>query len=209
MITPLDIQNKVFRKEFRGYNCQEVDEFLNLVIDGYETLYREQIESRDKISTMQEVVSNYKALEDTLKNTLVVAQSTGDSVRASARAAAEGIVSEARQSASKLINDGHDEVKKISYKYDEIKRSIDVYRARMSALINSQLDLLGDISAADKTLADIVGVKEVLAEIENRSRELAQAQNDEQSDNQEVEVIDSPTEESPDLSEQETVEETV
>ncbi|OQB14003.1 MAG: Septum site-determining protein DivIVA [Firmicutes bacterium ADurb.Bin193] len=169
MITPLDIQNKVFKKEFRGYSPTEVDEFLNLVIDSYEKLYREGIEARDKISSMQETLDHYKALEDTLKNTLVVAQSTGEKVQASAREMAELIISEAQLTAKKIINDGHEEVKKISYKYDEIKRSIDVYRARMTALLNSQLDLLSNISTSEKTLAELVGVKEALEEIEKQA----------------------------------------
>lgn len=169
MITPLDIQNKVFKKEFRGYSSTEVDEFLNQIIDGYEKLYREGIEARDKISSMQETLNHYKALEETLKNTLVVAQSTGEKVQAAARDKAEVIISEAQMTSKKIVNDGHEEVKKISYKYDEIKRSIDVYRARMTALLNSQLDLLGNVASSDKTLVELVGVKEALEELENQS----------------------------------------
>ncbi len=166
MITPLDIQNKVFKKDFRGYNAGEVDEFLNLIIDGYEKLYRENIESRDKISSLKEALDRYKTLEETLKNTLVVAQSTGEKVQTTAREKAELIIAEAQDSARRLIGDAHDEVKKISFKYDEIKRSIDVYRARMTALLQSQLDLLENVSASDKTLVELIGVKEALEELE-------------------------------------------
>ncbi len=174
MITPLDIQNKTFKKDFRGYSANEVDEFLNLIIDGYEKLYRENIEYRDRISSLQDTLNHYKALEETLKNTLVVAQSTGEKVQAAAREKAELIISEAQAASKSLINDAHDEVKKISYKYDEIKRSIDVYRARMTALLKSQLDLLENVSASDKTLVELIGVKEALEELENQANEISE-----------------------------------
>ena len=54
MLTPLDIQNKEFGREFRGYSMQEVDEFLNLVIDGYERLYKENMEAKDSITKLQD-----------------------------------------------------------------------------------------------------------------------------------------------------------
>ena len=49
MITPLDIQNKEFKKSFRGYKESEVDQFLDEIIEDYEKLYKENIELKDKI----------------------------------------------------------------------------------------------------------------------------------------------------------------
>ncbi|NLB82515.1 MAG: DivIVA domain-containing protein [Clostridiaceae bacterium] len=164
MITPLDIQNKILKKEFRGYSITEVDEFLNTIIESYEQLYRQNIESRDKIISMQDTINHYKALEDTLKSTLVTAQQTGDSIQHVAKEKAKAITDEAYTTAKQLVSDAHNEVKTISQKYDEIKRSIDVYRARMTALINSQLDLLSS-AASDKTLTELVGVNEALQEL--------------------------------------------
>ena len=169
MITPLDIQNKVFKQEFRGYSKSEIDEFLNLIIESYEKLYRESIESRDKIPAMQNVIDNYKALETTLKDTLVVAQSTGEQVQSQAKEKAAVIIGEAEMTAKKIINDAHEEVRKISFKYDELKRSIDVYRARMTALLNSQLDLLDNVAASEQTLVELLGVNEALEELEKQN----------------------------------------
>lgn len=166
MITPLDIQNKSFKKELRGYSKIEVDEFLNLIINSYEKLYRESIEFRDEISIMQRTIDNYKALENTLKDTLIVAQKTGEQVKIQASEKAEVILNEAQVTAKKMINDAHEEVKKISFRYDELKRSVDVYQARMASLLNSQLDLLSNVSTNEKTLVELLGVNEALEEIE-------------------------------------------
>jgi cell division initiation protein len=165
MITPLDIQNKTFKTEFKGYCKSEVDEFLNLIIQSYEKIYRESIEFREQISFLERTVENYKALENTLKDTLVVAQQTSEHVKIQANEEARVIINEAKMTAKKLVNDAHEEVKKISFKYEELKRSIGVYQARMISLLNSQLDLLNNTATSEKTLVELLGVNEALEEL--------------------------------------------
>ncbi|MCK9478173.1 MAG: DivIVA domain-containing protein [Firmicutes bacterium] len=182
MITPLDIQNKVFNKDFRGYSVAEVDEFLNTIIESYEQLYRQNIENRDKITSMNDTINHYKALEETLKSTLVVAQQTGENIQKVAEEKAKSIVDEAYASSKKIISDAHDEVKSISNKYDEIKRNVDLYRMRMTGLINSLLDLLNS-AASDKTLTEIVGVNEALQQLEESAGMSENADGAEQEEN--------------------------
>ena len=50
MITPMDIENKEFKKTFRGYNEEEVDEFLDAVKEDYENLYRENLDLKEKLT---------------------------------------------------------------------------------------------------------------------------------------------------------------
>ena len=64
MITPMDIENKEFKKGFRGYNEEEVDEFLDIVKEDFENLYRENLDLKEKLKLYQEQVSRYKSIED-------------------------------------------------------------------------------------------------------------------------------------------------
>ena len=114
MITPLDIQNKEFKKSFRGYSSKEVDIFLDNINNNYESQYRENIELKDKISMLTDQIRQYNNLEETLKSTLVLAQSTADDVTASARKKAELLIEEAELRAQKLIRDAMEEVKNIN-----------------------------------------------------------------------------------------------
>ena len=41
MLTPVDIHNKEFSRSFRGYNQDEIDDFLDEIVNDYEKLYRE------------------------------------------------------------------------------------------------------------------------------------------------------------------------
>ncbi len=78
MITPIEIQNKEFRRTFRGYNEEEVDEFLKIITDDFQSLYRENMDLQEKVKLYQEQVSRYKSIEDTLNATLITAQSAAE-----------------------------------------------------------------------------------------------------------------------------------
>ena len=172
MLTPLDIQNKEFKRTFSGYSMQEVDEFLNLVIDGYEKLYKENMDCKDRITKLEESVNQYKNIESTLQSTLVVAQSTSEQVVKNAEEKAANIIADANNKAKGIVADSFEEVKKLEYRYEEIKRGIDVYTAKMTALLESQLGLLKQAATSDKTLAEIRGMKEALAEVEAVEEEI-------------------------------------
>ena len=172
MLTPLDIQNKEFKRVFSGYSMQEVDEFLNLVIDGYEKLYKENMDCKDRITKLEESVNQYKNIENTLQSTLVVAQSTSEQVMKNAEEKAANIVADANNKAKEIVANSFEEVKKLEYRYEELKRGIDVYTAKMTALLESQLGLLKQAATSDTTLAEIRGMKEALAEVEAVEEEI-------------------------------------
>ena len=101
MITPLDIQNKEFKKSIRGYNETEVDEFLDEILKDFEKIYKENMELKDKILLLNEQLEKYNSLERTLKETLIVAQSTADEVIGAAKKKANSIIESANIEAKK------------------------------------------------------------------------------------------------------------
>ena len=82
MITPLDIENKKFSKQMmNGYNVEDVDDFLDELVVDYEKNYKELAEANDKIEKLTKDLEQYKNLEKTLQNTLVMAQTTAEEVK--------------------------------------------------------------------------------------------------------------------------------
>ncbi|HOB21135.1 MAG TPA: DivIVA domain-containing protein, partial [Candidatus Atribacteria bacterium] len=57
-LTPMDIHNKEFSKAFRGYNEDEVDQFLDEIVEEFERLYKENIELKDRISALNDQISS-------------------------------------------------------------------------------------------------------------------------------------------------------
>lgn len=139
MITPLDIQSKEFKKALGGYNSREVDAYLDAINDDYEKLYRENIELKDKIGMLTDQIRQYNNLEETLKSTLVIAQSTADEVTSAARKKAELIIEDAEIQSKNRINAARDEVKNIMKEYDHLKKEIFIFKNRYETFIKAQL----------------------------------------------------------------------
>ena len=139
MITPLDIQNKEFKRSFRGYSPKEVDIFLDNINNDYEKLYRENIELKDKISMLTDQIRQYNNLEETLKSTLVLAQSTADDVTGSARKKAELVIEEAELHAQGLIRNAMEEVKDINMEYDSLHREMFLFKTKYKSFMQAQL----------------------------------------------------------------------
>ena len=143
-LTVLDIANKEFKTSLRGYNQDEVDEFLDEVMRDYEALMRENDELRQNTSGMGEKLEQYRTLEHTLQNTLVVAQSTAEEVKAAARKEADLIIREAEGKAEEMVNRAQARVREVMQEYERLQRETEQFRARVRSLLESQIALFLD-----------------------------------------------------------------
>lgn len=144
MLTPLDIQNKEFGKTFRGYKESEVDGFLDEIIMDYEKVYKENLELKDKLVLLTERLKQYDDLEETLKETLVVAQNTADEVTSAARQKSKLIIREAEEEARNITNEAYEEVRDIEEQYEVLKKEIFIFKTRFKSFMESQLIALDD-----------------------------------------------------------------
>lgn len=142
MLTPLDIHNKEFKKGFRGYNEEDVDQFLDKVIKDYEKLYRENIELKETLERLSGKLEHYQNLETTLNNTLVVAQETAEDVKLNAKKEAELIIKEAEVAGSRIVEEARNKARKLTTEFDDLQRQTQIYRSRMRTLLQAQLDML-------------------------------------------------------------------
>ena len=95
-ITPVDIQHESFKKALQGYDRADVDQFLDEVIETLEDDAQQRAALEAEISDLKERMSHFKAMEESLQNTLVLAQRTADEVKASAHKEADLIREQAR-----------------------------------------------------------------------------------------------------------------
>ena len=102
-ITPLDIQQMVFKAGFRGYDKEEVNRFLEQVAQTVELLNRDNAVQREKISMLEQQLAELKRTEATLSSTLLSAQSLAEDVKRNAQREADLLIKEAELKASELI----------------------------------------------------------------------------------------------------------
>ena len=151
MITPLDIENKRFAKQMmNGYSVEEVDDFLDELTVDYSKNYKELTELRNKVEELNNSLVQYKAIESTLQNTLVMAQTTAEEVKNVAKQKADQIVEEAKASAQKQVDDLNNEIVLKQKEVADIKKQFDIYKAKMESLLISQLELLKEVNKNDE-----------------------------------------------------------
>ncbi len=153
MLTPIDIHNKEFKRSFRGYNEDEIDDFLDQVVNDYETLYRENRQLKDRLALSEKELEQYHQLEKNLQDTLVVAQRTAEQVtsaanqeseqiKSNAEFAAENIVNKAQIDAKKSVEDAMHRVQEIAGEYERLVKDKRKFIIKIRSLLEGELALL-------------------------------------------------------------------
>lgn len=150
MITPLDIENKRFAKQMmNGYSVEEVDDFLDELTVDYSKNYKEVNELKAKVEELNNSLVQYKTIESTLQNTLLMAQTTAEEVKNVAKQKADQIIDEAKGNAQKRVDELNNEIILKQKELDDVKKQFDIYKAKMESLLISQLELLKDVNKED------------------------------------------------------------
>lgn len=141
-LTPLDIHNKEFTKSFRGYDEDEVNKFLDQVMKDYEAVIREKKEYQDQLAQLNERLSHFTNIEETLNKSILVAQETAEEVKGNAMKEAKLIVKEAEKNADRIINEALTKARTIAIEVEELKKQAKVFRTRLKMLVEAQLDMI-------------------------------------------------------------------
>lgn len=146
MLTPLDLENKKFAKQLvNGYNVEEVDEFLDEVTLEYSRIYKENAELKANAEELNCNVGKYKDIEGTLQSTLVMAQKTADEIQKLAKEQAEQIIKDAQYNAKVSVEELNTQIMLKQKEFEELKKQLNVYKAKIESTLISQLELLKDI----------------------------------------------------------------
>lgn len=150
MLTPIDIDNKQFSRQLKGYNVDEVDDFLDEISADYERAMLMNKNLEDKISELENILQEYKNAEGSLQDTLLIAKQTADNIRQSAEAEANKVLDEAEKVyRDKTGNiDGIIEGKK--QELNNIQESINVFKRKSEALLVAQLEILKTFEDEEK-----------------------------------------------------------
>ena len=145
MIMPIDIQNKEFARKLKGYDCDEVDDFLDEVIVGYQTLLKENQSLKNKIGVLTKTVENYKSLESSLTKSVDMAKQTANDIKTGAKSEAQMIINNAKLDASRLAKQIDDEHIRRHNDMLKIKSETEMYKARVKSMCESLIKVLDDI----------------------------------------------------------------
>ena len=128
-LTPLDLQNHRFQNRFRGYDPAEVDGFVRMVAEDYESLVRENEALRETASGLEARVAELTGQEGRLRETLVTVQTLTEDLKRTA-------IREAEVCAEKILDAAHRRAAKLE---DQV-RELRLVRGRVAAAVRSALE---------------------------------------------------------------------
>ncbi|HTV92839.1 MAG TPA: DivIVA domain-containing protein [Verrucomicrobiae bacterium] len=141
-ITPVDIQHKTFKKALQGYDRAEVDQFLDELIETLEDDAQHRAALEAEIADLKERISHFKAMEESLHNTLVLAQRTADEVKASAHKEADLIREQARLASEREIASYNDAIGDVRREHQRAIEASEKAKSELRNLLTTHLSLL-------------------------------------------------------------------
>lgn len=187
-ITPLEIRQKVFEKNFRGYDKDEVTAFLTSLSVEWEKLQDQTKELKYKLEAAEKEVQKLREVENSLFKTLKTAEDTGanmiehatktaelhmketemkaDALMSEAKSRAKNIIEDAENRASEIVEDMEDEIRQLEQVFKSLSANKNSMMAELKMLTS---DILEKIKRHEEFPADI---KPILKEAKKFSREV-------------------------------------
>ncbi len=147
------IKNKTFEKNFRGYDKDEVDQFLDQLSTAYDQLLRENAYLRERAEKSEKESQQLKEVEASLYRTLKTAEDTGASIIEEANEAAEEILKDANENSDKLINESKELARQIineaeitaKNSFNSLKKNAISFIQGYQNVIQKRLEILGGL----------------------------------------------------------------
>ncbi|MFC3927862.1 DivIVA domain-containing protein [Streptococcus caprae] len=152
-LTALEIKDKTFNKKFRGYDVEEVNEFIDIVVNDYENLVRLNKQQDSRIKDLEDRLAYYDNMKESLTQSVILAQETAEKVKNSAQDESTNIVNkanydanhlieEAKAKANQILRDATDNAKQVAVETEDLKRQSRLFHQRLVAVMESQSKLV-------------------------------------------------------------------
>ncbi|KQC13593.1 MAG: hypothetical protein APR63_08215 [Desulfuromonas sp. SDB] len=155
-ITPLEIRKMEFRKKFRGYDPEEVINYLETIADNYGELIRENMALKEQLRELEKVIEDYRNLEATLQKTMTSAQKSVEQVKKNSEQEAELIIQNAQLQAENIISNARNSVVEITNEISALNTHKATLKAQLMGFLEAQLKSLenGDMNVKKVDIED-------------------------------------------------------
>ena len=134
-----------FNYEENGYNKKEVNQFVGEVIRETEAIITRVKKRNKEIEDLKKELEKYKAMEESLKNSLLKAEETSDNIKKMARDEREIIINDAKSNASRIVNEALIRAEKIENNTDMLERNMRIFKRKLKSIVEQQLAVVEEI----------------------------------------------------------------
>ena len=141
-ITPMDIEQQEFSRSFRGYNEEEVDDFLDKIVKDYEELINENVRLNEEIERMQEKLKEFSEIEETLRSALLNAQKSAEEMKGRVESEAKIIIEKAEMEAKTLKQQVFQREDLVKNEIDNLRRYKFIFKEKFKSMLNLYLKMV-------------------------------------------------------------------
>lgn len=140
--TPSEIKNKSFTRIKNGFEPTEVEQYLEQLSTEIERLKEDKKQLEKVLEERDAHIQSFKDVEKSVGEAIVSAQRAADETKAAAQKEHDAIIQKAHAEANRIVNDGIEKARRLSFQTEDMKRQSKIFRSRFRMLVEAQLDLL-------------------------------------------------------------------
>ena len=159
-IRPIDVRRKEFKSGFRGYDANQVDDFLDEVAHEFERTYAESRRLSEELTVLKGRLEQFEELEGAIREALVHAQQVARDLRRNANKEAELVVREAKEQAHRILADSSARVERVQESYEVLRKAKQDFNNDFRHLLRTYADVM--------ERADVLSAKEIEASLRER-----------------------------------------
>jgi len=141
-LTPLEIKKQRFKIKVRGCDSTEVETFLEMVADEYESVLNEKNRLREEVTKLKTQLKDYQQVEKTLQETLMNAQETVSQSRENSKREAQIILREAELKSERVLDEARGKLDKMKNELSILRAQKESFAKRLKHLLESQIELI-------------------------------------------------------------------
>jgi len=158
-IRPIDIRRKEFKSGFRGYEANQVDDFLDAVADEFERNYTENQRMREEVSSLRDRLQQFEDLEGSIRAALVHAEQASNDLRRAASQEAESMkqtaqreadftIREAQSRSHQMLADSSARIERVQDSYDALQEAKRSFANDFRHLLKTYMDMMDNLEVA-------------------------------------------------------------
>lgn len=203
VLSPQDIHNKEFSVKMRGYNIDEVNDYLDRIIKDYQLTLEDNELLKKKLSSANEQLEHFNGMKDSLNQSIIVAQNAADNLKSNAEKdskeiyqtshkKADQILDDASDKADLIIKNASDRAKSLLTVNDDLHKSTAQFKQKIQNLLNSQIELLNNdkwdqvINSSDDNYDNVL---KKVNELDNSKSAGVKSVNNDESNDKNIEVF--------------------
>ncbi len=156
MITGMEIRNQQFNKSMRGYDTEEVKNYLYKLAQDYENVYSENAQLKESLQRVRYDLDRYHKLEETMNNSLILAQQTAEMLKINAQKEADMIMEESKKKIAETF-----------MVYQEVVKRLNLINVELKAQISGELEILERSQKKTEELSNFFYSKDIKDIMEN------------------------------------------